>query len=191
MFLSGLPDKLMLWICTKKRYGVWVLYCFDETQDEQFFSMCESALSLLFQSDPKRYQRIRSFVQNIVLTPLGTDCFDRNTRSILINDYDRNRRDLLAMSFVHESTHAYLHSKGLRYEDNPRRHEEICLKEEYRSITRIVSASPAFTDEQRVETLVQWRDYFTNCMKSEWWMADKQDLVRVEALRNLHNRIIA
>jgi len=115
--------------------------------------------------------------------------FDQGTQSILIDHYDPIRRDLLAMTFVHESTHAYLLSKGLKYEDNPRRHEEICLKEEYRSIQRIMSASPDFSNEQREEYLNKWRDYFKACMESKWWELEKRELLRVEALKNLHKRL--
>jgi hypothetical protein len=43
--LEALPDKGVFWICTKRRLGVWMLYCFDEKRDENFFSMCESALT--------------------------------------------------------------------------------------------------------------------------------------------------
>ncbi len=187
--VNARADTLMLSMSTKKRHGVWTLYCINAKQSDEFFSMCESALTLLFHSDPRRYQRMRSLIRNIVLTPLGQDCFDHISWSILINNYDPARPDLLAITFVHESTHAYLRSKGLCHNDNPRRHEEICLKEEFRSIKRIMTASSAFTEDQRIEALQQWQDYFKAAMESEWWKPEKRDLVIADALRNLHKRI--
>lgn len=187
--IAAAPYRWIIRSCVNKRYDTWILHCFDEKQSQRFFRTCENALTLLMQSDPRRYLRVQSFVQNIILFPLGENGFEPLTKSIIINDYNPERRDLLAIALVHESTHAYLRAKGIPYQDYPRRHEAACLKEEYRSVKRIMRASHWISDEQRRELLTRWKEYLRARTALEWWKPDRRELARLGALRNLSKRI--
>jgi hypothetical protein len=187
--IAAIPDKWLFYSCTKRQFSVWTFYCFDQRESERFFSTCKGALTLLFESDPRRYRRVECCVRNIVLFP-GLPGFSPSTESCFFDDYNPDRSDSFALTLVHEATHGYLFARGLRYDLGRRRHEYICLKEQERSAKRMfLRANPNVSNEQQRDWLHRWRRYFDACMASEWWEPHHRRLAQVAALRNLRNRI--
>jgi hypothetical protein len=187
MAAEALRMKIMFRWCTEKRYGAWTLRCAKELPVEQFYSACEGALTLLHQHDSRRYKRLESVIKNIVLSSVTSEnFFEPATLSCVIKSYSPDRTDSLALAFVHESTHAYLFSRGLRYSNDPRRHEALCVKEEFRSIKRMsMTRWPGLSNENREKWLKQWADYFEAEMKSEWWELHQRDRAAIETITKL------
>jgi len=191
--ISAFNDKAIFFICTKKQYDSWTLYSVNRDEADDYFSTCEGALQLLFKYDPRRYLRVKKFLKNIALAPVPSG-FSKCSESCFLDHFNSARQDAFAADLVHEATHGYLLAKGLSYDANRRRHEQICLKEEQRSAERLFAGTNAHLPEEqreawRREWRSQWKIYFKTCMETEWWTPHKRDQARLDAIRNLHKKI--
>ena len=122
---------------------------FDPSDDEGFTHAVLSALALIERHDPKRRRRIEDEIRFIVNRELVSwGMYNREGRICSI-DFGRYPLDpqeehyhwhlaRFACLLVHESTHAYLHSKHVPYTRRTRlRIEYICHREERRFAARL------------------------------------------------------
>lgn len=168
--LISLPFRLLFRYSNKREHRSWKLYCFDDETAPYFFGACEEALCLLGQHDSRRYQRVLQFVRNIAVLPVPETFFQPDTLSCIMADSEPTTRDAVLGALVHEATHGYLTSKGLKYHCDPIRHERLCLTEEYRSAKRLfVALNRDVTYGQADEWQRGWREYIEHALKSRWW----------------------
>ena len=89
------------------------LYCFDGVEKEIFFEIAVQALDILERHEPRRYKRVKTYLENIVLMPSGNGYFEGLTTSFIVDSIDPARPAEFAAEIVHEATHGLLHAKGL------------------------------------------------------------------------------
>ena len=121
----------------------------DSSDDEEFTHAVLSALALIERHDPKRRIRIDReirFIVNRELVSWGMYNPQGHICSVDFGRYPLNPEEehyhwhlaRFACLLVHESTHAYLHSKSVPYTKRTRlRIEHICHREERRFASRL------------------------------------------------------
>jgi hypothetical protein len=143
-------------------------------EEEAFFATVTKALTMLQACDPRRYKRAKRYLKNIVFLPTGNDSFEPSVFSYVVDTFDYDKPELLAACIVHEATHGMLYSKGLKYEADKRRHETICIREEMRTVRRLVYQEyPDLTAEQWDEIDKVWENLVQKALRDEWWDLNK------------------
>jgi hypothetical protein len=98
------------------------------------------ALDLLQTTDPRRFNRVRRNIPELVVIPISGAEYSFHLRTCFIGHVAANQGspESLALMLIHESTHAELHRRG--FEMTPithGRHEKLCIKEELRFTRRL------------------------------------------------------
>src|ERR1019366_2615372 len=133
------------------------LYCMDDDEKEIFFETTVEALKLLATNDHLRYNRVKKYLKNIALLPTPHGHFEASTSSYIVDSFDHNRRAEFAAECVHEATHGMLHSKGFKYEADKKRHETLCIREQFRTLRRLIfQLNPDMAEEKKQEMVREW-----------------------------------
>ncbi len=151
------------------------LYCVDDDEKEMFFETAIKALKLLQTNDPRRYCRVKKYLKNIALSPTGNGHFQGANSSFIVDSFDYSRASSFAAEIVHEATHGLLDSRGFRYETDKRRHETICIREQFRTARRLIyKLNPDLTAETKNEMVGAWKTWMETALQDEWWDPHKQ-----------------
>ena len=155
MIVRFILEKLNLWSLTtpaeEKRSSHNGIALRDvnwnDHDDQAFFRETKRALDLIANKDPRRYQRVRDYIDFIVNIE-SASLASYNPGKICKVDFGRYKFSehpewshyMYAATLIHEATHGYLGAKGLRYvKRNRLRIESICRSEENRFLSRIES----------------------------------------------------
>lgn len=136
--------RAMLWLSTGKRVdGLWIGTYF-QTNAEVVMQRLEAALDLIKASDPRRYGRIVRDLDRVWvrLVPGTIGHFDASLRACVIDERfvlrDTTTPEMIAITIVHEATHARLDRCGIAYEEAARpRIEQICFRRELAFVRRL------------------------------------------------------
>lgn len=108
----------------------WIL---DDSEDPALEAV-ESALNLIWEVDPRRFRRMRQDVRYIVVTRTAGSAGEHwaDIRSVLLDAHNANRqvREAIAMTIVHEATHARVRRWGVEISEDLSREEAVCVRAE-------------------------------------------------------------
>jgi hypothetical protein len=165
----SIADRLMLWLSRSRDVdGLWVGSM--ESKPWPGLRRVEDALGLIKRHDPLSYSRIRRNLKRIWVDILP-DAVGHYDRSLNACVFDRRfvlaesiTLELIAVSIVHEATHARLERCGIKYEEKLRpRIEAICVGREL-AFTRKLPDSVEL-QEQRAHARQWYKDnpeYFSD-----------------------------
>lgn len=106
---------------------------------DTFMSAIDSALELIKQTSPPLFNRVKKEIRRIYHLPCSGGKYKRSLRLCVIDlekhlaiVTEENSADaILATTLIHEATHGYLYSRGIKYSKSThQRIEKICVKEE-------------------------------------------------------------
>ncbi len=124
-----------------------------ERNNDGFEEIIGSALDMIRNHDPKRYERVKSEIDWIVnssIPPKYGGMYQRSVKSCVINFENYSDDIKLVSAFyagivVHEATHGFIETKGFEYSRGNRLQiERICRSEENRFYKRIESFYPEY-----------------------------------------------
>lgn len=131
------------------------------------------ALKLVREIDAPRFQRIRRDIRRILVVKAGGPEYWPLADGFILNrDYVTDAPiELIALSIVHEATHARLWKLGFRYHRSLRaRIEAVCVRSEIR-----------FADG--LPTPITWIRHAREKLEHPWWSDDKVSERRLHAMR--------
>jgi hypothetical protein len=131
------------------------------------------ALRLVRNIDPPRFQRIRRDIRRILVVKAGGPEYWPLAGGFILNrDYVTEAPvELVALTIVHEATHARLWKLGFRYRQSLRaRIEAVCVRSEI----RFAGGLPAG---------VTWIRHAEEKLEHPWWTDDKVSERRLSAMR--------
>jgi len=133
-----------------------------------------SALQVLASVDPRRYKRSQIHATTIVAAERGGSSYRRWVPAITIRTGECEAWQI-AKFIVHETTHALLDSKGIRYRRSVRhRIERICEAESARFAARYFSMHMAENDEDRQRLTDHLVKTSTEGLEEQWWTLSKR-----------------
>lgn len=145
-----LPERLILCVARRFDLGPIRLFVFLQTraQANELRSKTVEALALIERYSPNHFSRVRRFIPRILIfgahaytavyiSELGLCDISRHYALA-----DKTTSSGLAMTLVHEATHGYLESQGIRYDEHQReRIEKVCLRTEIAFARRLSESS--------------------------------------------------
>lgn len=146
-FLSRIDESIIKSSIKDIYYGISLCDInLDDSDDVKFIKRTKEALDLIAKVDPLRFSRVKKELRYIVNQELisgGT--YRRGLRACIIDfgryKFDENHEWYLycyAGTIVHETTHAYIYSRNIRYlPQNRVRIEKICHSEKNRFLKKI------------------------------------------------------
>jgi hypothetical protein len=156
---ASLVDRLELWLSEGRVVdGLWVgTGGTGESQSEEILHRVEQALFQIKTHDLRRYNRLRRDLARIWVRLQGGDrgCYNSAVRACELDPRFVLRPSVtpseVAVTIVHEATHARLEHCGISYSEN-RRHriERVCFRQEIAFAQRLPDGTAA---AQRAE---QW-----------------------------------
>lgn len=184
-FMRGIyaPVRRVL-ICTalamspnKVIRGFKIVNLFIAEHDEKLFERVAQLLDLVQSADARRFLRMRRDVQRILIMHTGGSAgsYWRELNACVLDAQHLRDDDLrsVAMTLVHEATHARLERAGFGYRTSLRaRIEHLCVEAEIAFAERL-SESETLIDEAR------W------AMNEMWWSIDARNDRRAQGLRAL------
>jgi hypothetical protein len=163
-------DRFLLWLSTSRIIdGLWVGSIAKE-QRELGLRRIEDALALIKQCDSLGYSRITHDLERIWvnLVVVGNACYRRSLQACVLDERyvlsETTTPERLALTIVHEATHARLERCGIEYDEKLRpRIEAACLRREL-AFARKLSESTELRDElvDTLEWCVTNPDYYSN-----------------------------
>jgi hypothetical protein len=117
------------------------------------------SFNLIRETLPRVYARLRRDVRRVILLKAGGPEYLPFTRTIAFKKsaVDRAEIPLLAMTLVHEATHARLWNNGIGYPANaPARIEHLCVRAEVRLARELPDAD-------------ELEKFAVDKLKNEWW----------------------
>jgi len=121
------------------------------TEDGAFLQFASETLDLINKFDEKRYLRVTkelSWILNTKRIPVGSGEYRPSIRLCSVhcnfpNDHSLESRIQCASVIVHEATHGYLASKGIKYTKERRSQiERICVSESNRFLAKVAKKYP-------------------------------------------------
>jgi hypothetical protein len=138
-------------------------------EPDTFFAKTRLALSLIRERDRRRYHRITQDLRRIALAKVGGEYYDIGIRTYVMDLSCLQARSPIdiALTIVHESTHARLRKCGIQTtKENRSRVEHVCLGQESAFAARCPDAAELL---QRIEAK----------KRDPWWaesqVADRYD----------------
>ena len=185
--LKHIPWQLMVRFSRREVIeAVSVLVFDDESTAQQVFEKARTAIGLIAKHDPRRLARIHRHVSHILFNAYAGASYVYWMRicRIGIASALRDEPVELAMSIVHESTHARLWSLGFRYDDNATRErvERICVRAEIDFALKCADATAAVERARR-------------SFDTKWWLPEEiakrreEDLIALGVPRWMANRL--
>ena len=138
----------------------------------------EEALALLRSVDPRRYRRLLRHLPRLTHSRVGTH-YDATADAACIDVALEGGTWRLAAALVHEATHAWLlKARRLDYQGPAReRHERLCLREEYRFLTRVVQHA-GWTPVAAAAWLERLQQEQREALSCAWWEDSWSEQVR-------------
>lgn len=151
-------------------FGFRIINLTDSWRDETLLSKLREAFELIRTLDPRRFARMQRDVKRVVVVPYSGPEYIHAVRACMLSsEYVRKgSAEALALTLVHEATHARLMRAGIGYEGPLReRVERVCVESEVRfarllpdSADRVARAyatlrSPWWTDEKEFEERIR------------------------------------
>jgi len=137
-----------------------------------------AALMVISQNDNRLANRIRQDLKRFLISDAEGAEFIPAIRACMLSNHYVNRAsaDELAVVIVHESIHARLWTRGIRYSDDLReRIERLCVRHEIEFARRLPSADHLIADaEMRLDRF--------------WWTKDNETARRLRQLKQLRGR---
>jgi hypothetical protein len=137
------------------------------------------ALAVVREQAPRRYKRMRQDVRRFVIIGAGGAEYWRQLDAIALTRQmiAIESPDELAVTIVHEATHARVASMGIPYLPALReRIERLCVREE-------VAFAKALPDGER------WAGQALRALESPWWTDEAMRARRAAARRELRSQI--
>ncbi len=143
--LELLIDKIALRFCSKGRVidGVWI-GSFNNDSVERARELAESAFALIKHHDPVQYRRICRHLKRIWVTLIPTygGWYNPQLGACVLNEkYVLSKEasvEKIALTIVHEATHARLQHLGIQYDEKKRSSiENICMGREVALLRRL------------------------------------------------------
>ncbi len=137
------------------------------------FAKLRRALDFLAERDPRRYRRLHRDVKRVLVSRYEGSHFLPPLRMIVLYwpNAAMDTPEEIALSLVHEATHARLHARGIAYLPELRaRIEAACLAQEMAFARRIPGGS-ALVDPHALE-----RPWWTTEAYGRRWLRELRDL---------------
>jgi hypothetical protein len=178
--LRAVLYPILIWTGPRQRcLGIEVADLTDGEDDSTpYFAKVTSALEIIAQYQPKRLDRIRRDLRFIVIFNQQAGSYWHDLRAcVLPHDIIAMNTERVAVSIVHEATHARLHARGIPYDLPLRaRVEGVCINEEVSLLRFLANGSeraaarlalletPWWTEEQLRERAI----YSLNMYAPPW-----------------------
>lgn len=150
---------MLRWSHSKRIDALWV-GCFDRKGSSLALSRVGSALHLIKQYDPLRYDRLCRDLERIwvILLPGPQGLYRHDLRLSELDERfvlaDTTGPELIASTIVHEATHSRLTFCGIGYEEDIRvRVEAICFRRQIAFARRLPGGDAAREEAERNLTL--------------------------------------
>lgn len=174
------PARGLLWrsgvllSSTQVVEGVRVSVLASKEEEAELFEKVRLALSTIRERDPRRYRCLqRDLARIFVADGSGAEYVPTiNACHLAISHIRRRSVVELAMTMIHEATHARLWRRGFRYQEHRReRIERLCVSQEV-AFAALLPSSEALIE--KAEQL----------LRAQWWTREAQideSLARLEA----------
>jgi len=184
--MGMIGDRFLLWLSTSRIIdGLWVGSIAKE-QRELSLRRVEDALQLIKQLDSRLYLRITRDLARIWvnLVPYANAWYRHSVQACVLDERyvlsETTTRERLALTIIHEATHARLERRGIEYEEKLRpRIESVCLRRELAFASKLPNS--AELREECVRTL-EWHtanpDYYSNVRFGEWEIQGSAEVFR-------------
>jgi hypothetical protein len=164
----------------------WALVASMASERELSLRRVEEALRLIKQYDARCYFRITRDLKRIWvnLVPDAIACYQRSLQACVLDERyvlsEKTTPQRLALTIIHEATHARLERCGLDYELKLRpRIEAVCLRRELAFVSKLPNG--AELRDELVRTL-EWStanpDYYSNLHFEERWIEGEAGALR-------------
>jgi hypothetical protein len=199
--MSHLPERLVygveFWMQKKfevaRFHGIILADC--RKLSLQFERTVLGSLQLICDNDPRRFQRVRRYIQWVLNCPLSPNLhaeYHWHTRTCKIDFQEPEPNDkepwhriynvaFNARSLVHEATHGELAARGIAYTpENRVRAEKLCIMEENRFLKRIEERAKARSDSD-LEVVVHHlqREFEASSWEPAWTASRWQQALAV------------
>ena len=160
---------------TRIEDGIRVSVFAGKAEAAELFERVAQALHLIREHDSRRYERLKMDLARIfVAEGSGAEYVPSiGACHVAINHVRRRSTPELAMTLVHEATHARLWRAGFRYQNHLReRIERLCVTEEIVFVRRLPGSTSLIEKAEKL-------------LETEWWTTHAQvddALRRLEAL---------
>lgn len=105
----------------------------DTTRAAEYFAMVTSALELIARYQPMRLERMRRDLRRILVVRQAAAAYWPHMRACVMTPAELSAGDAgdVALTLVHEATHARIHVRGIEYEPARReRIERLCVRQQ-------------------------------------------------------------
>jgi hypothetical protein len=139
--LVGIGSRLLL---HSRERGFDLVVFSGERYAVTFFVKIRAALDMIAMADPKRFSRIQQSLRRFALVESGGDFYDHDLRAYIVDLPSMVARSVeeVAMTIVHESTHARIRDFGInRLPTNEERIERACVRQEIAFATRLPAST--------------------------------------------------
>jgi hypothetical protein len=152
---AQLSDRILLWVSKGRRIdGIWVGT--DGNENVPALRPVEEALSLIKRYDRIRYDRLVRDLDRVWVRvlPAARGSFNYALNACQIDERhvlaDATRPELIALTIVHEATHARLMRCGIGYEERLRaRVEAVCARREIAFAAKLPDGQQACAEAAR------------------------------------------
>jgi len=157
----------------QKCLGIDVVDLTDDGEDPTpYFAKVMSALEIIARHQPKRLDRIRRDLRYILIfkQPGATYWDDLRACTLSAQFVASKDTEVIALSVVHEATHARISSRGIPYDPaHQARIERVCVHEEVSLVRLLANGS------ERAAQLISHLD-------TPWWTAEQVRDRKIRAL---------
>ena len=132
------------------------------------FATVSEALNIIYEVDPKRLRRIQRDVKYLLVTDAPSSAYLALSRTCLLSRRLVGRRHpvRVALTIVHEATHARIASAGIISRDSLRaRIEKRCVAEQVALLMKLRDAGYGGTEA--------WATYLEERLRRPWWTPDE------------------
>lgn len=150
----------------------------NESLTTRLLSQLQSALELIKHVDPRIFQRLHRDIKRIMLVSVGGPEYWPFANGLIVNAdvVEGSDSEFVALTIVHEGTHARLWKSGIRYTPELReRIERVCVRAELAFVSRLPDS--AF-----------WVDHVTQKLAMPWWTSAQISQRQVRAREALWPR---
>jgi hypothetical protein len=164
----------LIWTAPRQKcLGIDVVDLTNEEEDPApYFAKVTSALEIIARYQPKRLDRIRRDLRYILIfkQPGATYWDDLRACALSAQSVASRDTEVIALSIVHEATHARIHSRGIPYDPaHQARVERVCVNEEVSLVRLLANGS-----ERAAQLLAR--------LDTPWWTAEQ---MRERGIRRL------
>lgn len=175
-FVAFARNAVLRWLSSaspkRQIQGILTIDLISEGDTEVRFARLADALKLIGSVDPHRLETIRNELSRIVLYESGPEYWP-GSRACVLHDISSLTPIDVALHIVHETAHARLWRKGVRYAPDQRaRVERACVASEIRFLNRLPNS-----DSLKYETQKK--------LENEWWTASHMRSRHISLLKTL------